>query len=146
MNIIDKIKNSVEAATGLPFYYDTERTLNVRLDTGVFPAAMLFIVESGAVRDDNAILHERLTIDLWFTTLSDLDFDGLTVERSELDAMKMQAFKWLQALFRSHELRLLSINGTKRMYADEDQLKSAFAVNVTIEEIEGVSKCNFATT
>lgn len=142
-SIIQKIKDSVEAATGLTFYYDTPQTLNVRLDRAVFPCAMLNIVESGTIADANGILHERLNVIVLFTTLSNLDFDGLTVENNELDAMKLKAFKWLLSLFRSHELRLIAMNGTNRYYATEDAIYSAYGVNVTIEEIEGVSHCDF---
>ena len=66
MSVIDKIKNSVEQATGLTFYYDTPQTLNVRLDRAQYPCAMLHILESGAVIDANGILRERLTIEMLF--------------------------------------------------------------------------------
>lgn len=148
MSIIEKIKNSIIAATGLPFYYDTPQTLNIRLDRGTFPAAMLFIVNSGAIQDTNGILHERLTIEMVFATAARLssadtfDFDGLDVEQNDLDAMKMQAFKWLLNLYRSHDLRLVAINNTKRYYATDDVMLNGYAVNVTIDEVAGISKCD----
>ena len=144
MDIITKIKNSVEGATGLPFYYDTPQTLNVRMDNAEYPCAMLHIVNEGGVEDTNGIIRERLTIMVLFATTSSLDFDGVTVEAEELDAMKRKAFKWLLALRRSHDLRLLSNNGSKRYYATDDAIVSAYGVNVTIEEIEGVTACDFA--
>lgn len=150
MSIIEKIKQSVERATGLPFYYDTPQTLNVRLERGTFPAAMLHILQSNALQDTNGILRERLTIEVLFATTSnhkaaadDLDFDGTWVEEHELDVMKHKAFKWLLSLFRSHTLRLVTLNGTNRYYATDDAIYSAYGVNVTLEEIQGVTACDF---
>lgn len=142
MSIIDKIKKSVEDATGLPFYYDTPQTLNVRADYAMYPCAMLHIVESGAVQDTNGIMRERLTINVLFVTESSLDFDGVTVEATELDPLKKLAFKWLLSLNRSHDLRLVSNNGTSRYYATDDAILSAFGVNVTIDEAQGVTPCD----
>lgn len=141
MDIIAKIKDSLQV-TGLPFYYDTPQTLNIRLDTAQYPCVMLHIIESGTVTDANGILRERLTIEMLFATTSSLDFDGETVEREELDGMKKLAFQWLIALYRSNALRLVSINETHRYYATDDAIFSAFGVQVTLDEIEGISPCD----
>ena len=143
MSIIEKIKQSVERATGLPFYYDTPQTLNVRLDRATYPCAMLHIVTSGALADDNGIMRERLNVEVLFTTTSRLDFDGVDVEDNELDKLKLKAFQWLLALMRSRELRLVSLNNTNRYYATDDAIYSAYGVNVTLEEIQGVTACDF---
>ena len=145
MSIIEKIKQSVERATGLPFYYDTPQTLNVRLDRATYPCAMLHIVTSGALADDNGIMRERLNVEVLFTTTSHLDFDGVDVENNELDKMKEHAFKWLLSLLRTRTgLRLVTLNGTNRYYATDDVIYSAYGVNVTLEEIQGVTACDFA--
>lgn len=143
-SIIQKISDSVTAATGLPFHYDTPQTLNITLDRATFPCAMLHIVNSGTVADTNGILRELLTVEILFATRSSLDFDGLTVENDELQAMKERAFTWLASLFRSSDLLLVSMNGTSRYYATDDVLFSAYGVNVTIEELHGYSKCNLS--
>jgi hypothetical protein len=144
MSIIEKIKQSVERATGLPFYYDTPQTLNVRLDRATYPCAMLHIVTSGAIAGENGIIRERLNVEVLFTTTSHLDFDGVDVENNEIDAMKMQAFKWLLSLVQWHTgLRLVTLNGTNRYYATDDAIYSAYGVNVTLEEIQGVTACDF---
>ena len=145
MSIIDKIKKSVTDAVRLPFYYDTPETLNVRLDNAKFPCAMLHIVTSGAVQDTNGIIRERLTIEVLFATQSRLDFDGIQVEACELDKMKRAALKWLSTLYRNTDMRLVSVNGTSRYYATDDAIYSAYGVNVTIEEAEGVSSCTEIT-
>lgn len=146
MSIIDKIKKSIEEATGLTFYYDTPQTLNVRLDRATYPCAMLHILQSGAVTDANGILRERLTIEVLFATTSHLDFDGVDVEANEINGLKKQAFKWLVKLLRSRDLRLISINGTNRYYATDDAIYSAFGVNVTLDETQGFSKCDIEET
>lgn len=144
MNVITKLKTSVENATGLPFYYDTPQTLNVRLERAKFPCAMLNILQTGAVVSDNGIIRERLQIEMLFVTNSDLDFDGETVERYELDEMKLYAFRWLLSLMRGGDFKLAAINGTSRYYATDDVIFSAYGVNVTIEEQQGVSQCTLA--
>lgn len=138
MTIIDKIKQSVEQATGLPFIYDTPQTLNVRLDNMKLPCAMMQVVESGAVADENGLMRERLTAMMLFTDKTDLDFDGVQNEAEHLDAMKKHAFRWLLALRRSDALRLIETGSTARYYASEDAILTAFGVTVTIEEVEGV--------
>lgn len=145
MSIIEKIKKSVTEATKLPFYYDTPQTLNERLDNATYPCAMLHIVQSGAVMDTNGIMREQLTIEMLFTTTSSLDFDGICVENNEIDKMKMLAFQWLLALYRSRDLQLVIINGTNRYYATDDAIYSAYGVQVTIREVQGVSKCDYST-
>ena len=143
MSIIAKIKQSVEQATGLTFYYDTPQTLNVRLERATFPCAMLHIVSSGALEDVNGILRERLTVEVLFATNSHLDFEGIDGEERELDAMKRHAFRWILALHRSHDLRVVSENGTSRYYATDDAIVSAYGVNLTLEEVEGVTLCDY---
>lgn len=145
MSIIGKIRGSIIAATGLPFYYDTPQTLNVRLDRAQFPCAMLHILQSGAAYNENGIIRERLTIEMQFVQRSHLDFDGTDVETNELDAMKIKAFQWLLHLTRSRDLNLITVNNTNRYYATDDAIYSAYGVNITIEEVEGVSKCTITT-
>ena len=63
---------------------------------------------------------------------------------SELDKMKEHAFKWLLSLIRTRTgLRLVTLNGTNRYYATDDAIYSAYGVNVTLEEIQGVTACDF---
>lgn len=144
MTIIGKIKETVEAATGLCFFYDTPQTLNLRLDNAPFPCALMHIVESGAFADDNGVIRERLTVEVLFASKSRLDFDGLQVEESELDAMRNAAFEWLLYLrMHAHKkgLRFVSNNSTNRYYSTYDAIFSAYGVNVTLEDMDGVSKC-----
>ena len=138
MTIIDKIKQSVEDATGLQFLYDTPETLNTRLDNMPLPCAMMQIVESGAVVDENGLIREQLTVMVLFTDKTELDFDGVQNEREHLDAMKRKAFRWLLALRRSDALRLTETGTTARYYATEDAIVTAYGVTVTIEDTEGV--------
>ena len=138
MTIIDKIQESVEKATGLRFCYDTPQTLNERLDNIAMPCAMMQIVESGAVVDENGVIRERLNVLVLFVDESDLDFDGVENEAEKLEGMKKAAFRWLLELRQSETLRLVSIGNTQRYYATDDAVYTAFAVNCTIEDLEGV--------
>jgi hypothetical protein len=89
-------------------------------------------------------MRERLNVEVLFTTTSNLDFDGVDVENNELDKMKEHAFKWLLSLLRTRTgLRLVTLNGTNRYYATDDAIYSAYGVNVTLEEIQGVTACDF---
>lgn len=142
-NIIAVIEKSIYKATGLKMYYDTTQTLNIKLDYAQYPCAIMAIVESGLVENQNGILRERLTINVGFTGLSKLDFDGMTVEQEELMKLKEYACKWILSLYRSKELRLRSINNTFRWYATEDQIRSVYGVNITVEDAVGVSACDF---
>lgn len=138
MTIIDKIKQSVEQATGLPFVYDTPQTLNVRLDNIQLPCVMMQVVESGATADENGVIREVITAMVLFTDRTSLDFDGVTNEQEHLDKMKKAAFRWLLSLRRSDTLRLTQTGGTVRWYATNDVIATAYGVTVTLEELEGV--------
>lgn len=138
MNIIQKIKESVENATGYPFIYDSPQTLNLRIDSIPLPCAMLDVVESGVVVDDNGVMRERMQIQVLFCAKSDLDFDGLLNEQHRLDGLKKKAYKWLLSLRGSEHIRLVAIGNTQRYYATQDAIITAFGVAATIEELEGV--------
>lgn len=141
-DIISKIEKSITDATGLPYYYDTPQTLNVRLDRAQMPCAMMQILSSGTVLDENGILRERLTVEMIFANVCQLDFDGKDAEKNVIHPLKVQAFKWLLFLYRSHDLRIVSVNNTQRYYATDDVIFGGFGVNVTLDEIAGISKCD----
>lgn len=141
MNIIEKIKESVESSTKLPFYYDSPETLNTRLDNVELPCAMMELIEQGAVTDDNGIIRERLTIQVLFTDLCDLDIDGITAENI-IDRLKRKSFLWLCDLRKSYELKLVQTLGTARYYASNDAIVCAYGVTIQVEEVEGISSCS----
>lgn len=140
MTIIDKIKASVEDATRFKFYYDSPSTLNTRLDNVELPCAMMELINQGAVTDDNGIIRERLTIQVLFADICDVDFDGIDTEEI-IDRLKRRAFMWLASLRRSQDLRLIDNLSTSRYYADNDAVVCAYGVTCVIEEVEGVSNC-----
>lgn len=145
MSIIEKIKHSVECATGLRFYYDSPETLNVRVDNLTLPCAMLDVVESGAVFDENGVVRERLNIQVLFADKTQLDYDGIENESEHLDWLKRKAFQWLLGLRRSDDLRLVGVGNTQRYYATQDAIVTAYGVQVNIEEMEGVCYGNNAS-
>lgn len=140
MTIIDKIKKSVETATDYKFYYDSPETLNTRLDNIELPCVMMNLIESGTATDENGIIRERMTIQVLFVDLCEIDLDGVDTEVT-LDKLKRRAFAWLCQLRKSEDLNLIENVSTARYYQTNDANICAFAVSVIVEEIEGVSKC-----
>lgn len=141
MTIIEKLKNSIESATGLQFHYDDRDTLNEILDNAEFPCVVSHLVEQGAIADTIGVYHERLTMEVWFEDLSDVDIDGLGNEEI-IDRMKRAALKWLTAFRTNEDLRLVSINSTSRHYIERDVMTTGYAVTFTIEEVDGIGSCD----
>lgn len=147
-SVIKKIEKTVKDAMSgeYPFYYDTPQTLNQRLDNAAYPCAMLHILESNALVDTNGIFRERLSIEMLFADTMQLDFDGIDTEETKMQALKEAGFAWLVTLYRSHELRLIAINGTHRYYASDDSIVGAYGISVTLEEVQGFAKCKIEPT
>ena len=147
-SVIKKIEKTVKDAMSgeYPFYYDTPQTLNQRLDNAAYPCVMLHILESNALVDTNGIFRERLSIEMLFANTMQLDFDGIDTEEQKMQALKEAGFAWLVMLYRSHELRLIAINGTHRYYASDDSIIGAYGISVTLEEVQGFAKCNIKPT
>ena len=73
--------------------------------------------------------------------VAEYDFDGEENEE-RIDICKRYALRWLQSLVGSDAIRLVSVNSTERVYNTTTDILTAYAVNVTIESIEGISPCN----
>lgn len=141
MTIIEKLKTSIEEATGLSFHYDDRDALNEILDDAVFPCVVSHLVEQGAVADSLGVYHERLTCEVWFEDLAEEGADGLRNEEI-IDRMKRSALKWLTAFRNNEDLHLTSINSTSRHYLERDVMTTGYAVTITFEEVDGISACD----
>lgn len=141
MSIIDKLKASVETSTGLPFVYGAQGDINRALDVTDMPCVFAYLADQSAVTDENGIIRERMTMLLFFCDLTQFDFESLENERI-LDNCKKRAFKWLASMRIPDTLRLVSVNGTSRVYEEFDAIVTAFAVNVTFDEVDGISRCD----
>lgn len=141
MTIIEKIKQSVEGATGMPFLYHAAGELNELIARcGELPVAYSFLIDSGTIDDVNGRYHERVTIAVMFCDKTEFDFNALENEQI-IDRMKVKAYKWMQSLRMSNALRVVSVNNTQRLYDNTTDILTGFAVNITLEDIAGVGEC-----
>ena len=143
MTIIEKIKQSVEGATGMPFLYHAAGELNELLALcKELPVAYSFLIDSGTIDDVNGRYHERVTLAVMFCDKTDFDFNALENEEI-IDRMKVKAYKWLSALRTSADLQIVSINNTQRLYDNTTEILTGYAVNITIEDVRGYGLCDF---
>lgn len=143
MNIIEKIKESIEGATGVRFIYHAAGELEVELmSVEKFPIAYAHLLQSGSVSDTLGEYHERVTMAVIFAQPTEYDFNSIENE-DKIDACKVFAFNWLYALRSSQTLRLVSVNSTDRLYDTTAEVLTGFALNVTLEEIKGYGACDY---
>lgn len=140
MSIIEKIKQSVQAATGLRVLYQSAEQLNRICDNTEYPAAFFFLLANGGLDSSGGHLRERLNLAVFFVDKSQFDFNAKENEQI-IQACKERAYKWLRSLYTSTDLRLLSVNGTERVYDLFDVQLTGFAVNVELEELQGDYTC-----
>lgn len=141
MTIIEKIKQSVEGATGMPFLYHAAGELNELLARcKELPVAYSFLIDSGTIDDVNGRYHERVTLAVMFCDKTEFDFNAMENEQI-IDRMKVKAYKWLQSLRMSNALHVVSVNNTQRLYDNTTDILTGFAVNITIEDVAGVGEC-----
>lgn len=141
MTIIEKIKRSVEAATGLPFLYHAAGEINELIARAEsLPVAFAFLLDSGTIDDVNGRYRERVTLAVMFADKSQFDFNAIENEQI-IDRMKVKAYKWLQSLRLSNDLNIVSINQTQRLYDATTDILTGFSVNVTIEDYAGYGEC-----
>lgn len=143
MTIIEKIKRSVEVATGLPFLYHAAGEINELIArAGELPVAFAFLLDNGTIEDVNGMYHERVTFAVMFADKTEFDFNALENEQI-IDQMKIKAYRWLQSLRTSNDLNVIAINSTQRLYDTTTDILTGYAVNITIEEMSGVGACDF---
>lgn len=143
MTIIEKIKQSVETATGMPFLYHAAGEINELIArAGALPVAFAFLLDSGTIEDVNGRFHERVTFAVVFADKTQFDFNALENERI-IDRMKIKAMRWLSSLRLSSDLNLVQVNSTQRVYDNTTDILTGYAVNVTIEELAGTGPCDF---
>lgn len=143
MTIIEHIKKSIEAATGMPFLYHAAGEINDLISrSSEMPVAYAFLIDSGTVEDVNGRYCERITMAIMFCDKTEFDFNAIENERI-IDRMKVNAFKWLSSLRNSDSINLISINSTQRLYDTTTAILTGYAVNVTIQDLIGVGPCEF---
>ena len=141
MTIIEKIKQSIDGATGMPFLYHAAGELNELIARcKELPVAYSFLLDSGTIDDVNGRYHERVTLAVMFCDKTEFDFNALENEEI-IDRMKVKAYKWIQSLRMSNALRVVSVNNTQRLYDNTTDVLTGFAVNITLEDIAGLGEC-----
>lgn len=136
MSITQKIQESVKAATEVRCYYQSAEALNRIADYAEMPCAAFTLLEQQQLTTDNGNYRERVQIAMFFVDVTEFDFEAAQNELI-IQGCKRLALQWLKALQQSKTLRLIANNGTQRVYDEADAILTGFAVNVTLEEIEG---------
>lgn len=139
MTIIDKIKESISVATDLPVYYQSAEQLNRIADNATYPCAYFFLLTTQGISTDSMSLRERVNIAVFFVDLTEFDFDAMQNE-AIIDECKQKAMRWVSMLSRDPYLRLTDLGASERIYDNFDAQLTGYAVNVTLEELEGY--CN----
>ena len=141
MTIIDALKNSVETITGLPFIYGSLESVNRQIGDTELPCAYAYLLNTTPVEDVNGILHERMTLAVFFVNKTEFAADDIANEVI-IDKMKRTAFRWwIGARSEWVDIRPIAFNEGQRVYQQFDDVVTGYAANVTIEEIAGVSIC-----
>lgn len=147
MTFIEKIETSITTLTGLPFCYGSKADINYMMDNATIPAAIMYLIGSGGIVESNGTLRERLQVEILFANLCEYDDTGKNYE-TVCDGMKKKALEWLTRLMLKQDsnLRLRSIDGSGREYIQFDAILAGYKVKVTLEEIEGYSRCDLPVT
>lgn len=141
MTIIEALKNSVETITGLPFIYGSPESVNRQINDTELPCVYAYLLQTTAVEDTNGILHERMTLAVFFVNKTDFAPDDMENEVI-INRMKRAAFRWwVGARSEWVGIRPIAFNEGQRVYQQFDDIVTGYAANVTIEEIAGVSIC-----
>lgn len=147
MTIIEAVKNSIERV-GCAFLYHADGELNELVarepafDSDV-PVALCYLLGSGSTDITAGVARERVNIGVFFSLKTNFDFDAIENERL-LDVCKQYAQRWLLSLNDDVWLRLVSLNSTERVYDTTTDILTAYAVNVTLEQVQGQTLCGFA--
>lgn len=141
MTIVEKIQQSITAATGLRCYYQSAEQLNTIADNINYPCAYFFLLQQQQLNVTSARPRERVQIAVFFVNMTEFDFNSIENERI-IDGCKERALQWVRGLSRDKYLRLISNNGTQRVYDEFDVILTGFAVNVTVEELVGADICD----
>lgn len=142
MNVIKKLKQNVEDAACVPFFYGSRGDINRILDRAPLPCAFAYLLESGTTDDTNGICRERLTFALFFIDKTDFDFEAIENE-DIIDECKKRAFYWYTKNRIFSDFQNVRINNTSRLYDEiADATVTGYALNVTMDEAEGVGTCN----
>lgn len=144
MSIIDKIKESVEAR-GLAFEYGAGDDLNEVISKHDFDGGKLcyctLMTTGTATMDVTGRWHDQVQIALFVVDKTDYDPEAIENERI-IDDCKREVFKWLVSVKNSTSFKVVSVNGSQRVYDEFDDIVTGYGIQATIEDKQGVGPCD----
>ena len=157
MTIVDKIKNSIQAALNwtetvtdengntsevlheFPVYYHDDATLNEMTSAMDFPCAIVLLLTSGNMERGSGQLKERVSAAVFFVEPSDFDFDAVENE-AIIDRCKKRGEKWLGGLNLDRYINA-TLTRTERTYNRYDDILTGMGFLVEVTEQQGWTNC-----
>lgn len=142
MSIVEKIRNSVESATGLKCLYQSPEQLNRIWDNTDFPCAYFFLLGVGNAEISGITFKERVSVVMFFVDKAEYDARAVDLERI-IQKQIGNAHKWVRNLLSSKTLRMIgAIERTQRVYEEGDVILTGYAIQVTVQERQGSVICD----
>lgn len=140
MGITEKIKASVESATGLTLHYYDDGNINAILDANPLPCAFYYLLKDTEIIRDTTQIRERANVAIFFVNKTDFDFDSEENEAIISD-LKKKANIWLTQVLKDASIRITSDVQATRLYNEFDVILTGIGYRLTIEEIYGFNAC-----
>ena len=136
MSFINKIKSSVENATGLQFYYGTYEQINGIIDDADFSSGNG--IAYAVILGDTELIDgkEKGVVAVAFVNLTEFDFDALENDTIQ-ESMKAKGFRWISETNKGNELLLTDIR-MQRIYDEYDVNVTGLVLRATATELEGL--------
>ena len=144
MTFIEKVKETIERATGCRFYYHAAGELNEVLagvDIGGDTIAFAYLLKGGEVDVQRNQLREGVNLAVFFCKKTEFDFNSEENEQL-IDDCKRLAFGWLSLMRKSGYFETVGSITTERVYDTTTDILTGIAVNVTLRELQGYSECD----
>ena len=144
MTFIEKVKMTIERATGCRFYYHAAGELNEVLagvEIGSDPIAFAYLLKGGEVDVQRNQLREGVNLAVFFCKKTEFDFNSYENEQL-IDDCKRLAFGWLSLMRKSGYFETVGSITTERVYDTTTDILTGIAVNVTLRELQGYSECD----
>lgn len=143
MTIVNKIKKLFDESTGLTLLYNNEEMVNLLIEDNPLPIGIWYLLQDGQIVADSAsgVLRERVQARIYVgDKCENLDFNGIANE-AIIEECRDILFRFINSLRLSKELRLESINTSRRFYLETDTIITGYMVDLTISEVNGYLEC-----
>lgn len=157
MTIVDKIKNSIQAALNwtetvtdengnttevlheFPVYYHDDATLNFMTSTMDFPCAIIILITTGNMTREAGQMKERVSAAVFFVEPSEYDFDAVANE-AIIDRCKARGQQWLGSINQDLYINA-TLTRTERTYNRYDDILTGMGFLVEVTEQQGWTNC-----